>query len=149
LTEIANGWALYNYQLFAEQLTTLKAEVASLARTDPTGYKAHPKTKLLASVYDSIRKRVPADPAHKDFRQGKTLGVGNGHWRRVKKGMPNRYRLFFRFNSAPPIIIYTWMNNEGTLRKAGSKSDCYEVFRKMLQNGVVPDNLEQLLKAST
>ena len=38
-------------------------------------------------------------------------------------------KLFFQFNSnAPKTIIYVWMNDETTQRKAGSKTDVYAVF---------------------
>lgn len=148
MTSQANGWALYQYRLFAEQVRSLKEEVKALAQRDPAGYKSHSKTKLLASIYEVITSRVPSNPDHQDFRQGHTLGKGNSHWRRVKKGLPNRYRLFFRFTSEPPIIIYVWINDEGTLRKAGAKTDCYTVFSRMLKNGRVPHSIEELLKAS-
>ena len=52
------------------------------------------------------------------------------HWFRVKKqGLLPRYRLFFQFRSeAPKTIIYAWLNDERTLRKAGDKNDVYAVF---------------------
>lgn len=148
MTNQINGWTLYRFRLFADQYRSLLKEVRQLAQEKPDSYKAHPKTKLLASMQNSIDARVPENPDSKEFRQGKTLGKGNSHWRRVKNGMPNRYRLFFRFNSTPPIIIYVWMNDERTLRKAGSKTDCYNVFKKMLSRGEVPDNIKQLIDSS-
>ena len=71
-------------------------------------------------------------------------------WRRVKKGMPDRYRLFFRFASKPvKLIVYVWFNDEDTLRKAGSKTDVYEVFKRMLSRGQVPGGVKELLADST
>ena len=111
--------------------------------------KAHPRTRLLASVYKAITERVPASPDHADFRLGKTLGRDYGNWRRVKKGLPERYRLFFRFASKPvKLIVYVWFNDEDTLRKAGSKTDVYETFRRMLARGEVPDSIDHLLRES-
>lgn len=49
-----NGWQLYYYRPFAAALDELDTEVAALAASDPRGYKAHPKTRLLASVYKAI-----------------------------------------------------------------------------------------------
>lgn len=60
--------------------------------------------------------------------------------------MPDRYRLFFRFASKPvKLIVYVWFNDEDTLRKAGSKTDVYEVFKRMLSRGQVPSGIEELL----
>ena len=146
---IANGWTLYYYRVFKAALDELEATVTKLARDDPKGYKAHPKTRLLASVYRAITELVPSDPDAADFRLGKTLGPGNTNWRRVKKGMPDRYRLFFRFASSPvKLIVYVWFNDEDTLRKAGSKTDVYETFKRMLGRGEVPDSIAELLANS-
>ena len=126
----------------------LEADVTQLAASNPTGYKTHPKTRLLASVYRAITQLVPANPDAADFRLGKTLGPNATHWRRVKKGMPERYRLFFRFTSSPvKIMVYVWFNDEHTLRKAGAKTDVYEVFKRMLSRGVVPSGVDELLNS--
>lgn len=34
-----------------------------------------------------------------------------------------RFRLFFRYDSRAKIIVFAWVNDEQTLRSAGSKSD--------------------------
>ena len=143
---MAPTWQLYQFKLFKAALTELETSVTRLAQEQPLTYKTHPKTRLLASVYQCITKRVPSNPEHPDFRLGKTLGAQYGHWRRVKNGMPDRYRLFFRFASSPlPLIVYVWFNDESSLRKAGVKTDVYEVFKRMLMRGVVPDSVETLL----
>ena len=145
----ANGWQLYYFKTFQAALDELEATVTHLAAKDPKGYKTHPKTKLLASVYRATTQRVPANPDAPEFRLGKTVGSAATHWRRVKKGMPERYRLFFRFTSSPiQIIIYVWFNEESTLRKAGAKTDVYETFKRMLARGQVPGSVEALLGAS-
>lgn len=146
---IANGWRLYYYRSFKAALDELEVVVTRLAADDPAGYKTHPKTKLLASVHRAITQLVPANPDAPDFRLGKTLGADNTNWRRVKKGMPDRYRLFFRFASSPvKVIVYVWLNDEDTLRKAGSKTDVYEAFKRMLARGVVPARIDELLSDS-
>ena len=146
---IANGWGLYYFRTFKAALDELEAVVTQLAQDDPRGYKTHPKTKLLASVYKAITQAVPANPDAHEFRLGKTLGVDNTNWRRVKKGMPDRYRLFFRFASSPvKVIVYVWFNDEDTLRKAGAKTDVYETFKRMLARGEVPGSIGALLSQS-
>lgn len=102
---IANGWEIYYYRTFKAALDEIEAVVAKLAQDDPSGYKAHPKARLLASVYRAVMQLVPENPDAPDFRLGKTLGSENTNWRRVKKGMPDRYRLFFRFASNPVKVI--------------------------------------------
>lgn len=144
-----NGWNLFQFKPFAQRLKALTQDVASLAQSDPTGYKQHPKTKLLASVYLSITGTVPANPADTVFRLGHTLGRENGNWRRVKKGLPQRYRLFCMFASNPlQVIIYAWLNDEDTLRKEGSRADVYEVFKRMLARGEVPSTIDALIQGS-
>ena len=141
-----NGWRLYYYRIFQAALDELEAVVRKLATVDPSGYKSHPKTKLLASVYRATMELVPANPDAPDLRLGKSLGSANTRWRRVKKGMPDRYRLFFRFATDPAkVIVYVWFNDEHSLRKAGSKTDVYAAFRRMLARGTVPNDIAALL----
>lgn len=147
---IAHGWRLYFYRSFKVALDELEAVVTKLAAQDSAGYQTHPQTKLLASVYRAITELVPANPDAPDFRLGKTLGADNTNWRRVKKGMPDRYRLFFRFASSPvKLIVYVWFNDEDALRKAGSKNDAYETFKRMLARGVVPGRIDDLLREAS
>ena len=147
---IANGWSLYYYRTFKAALDELEALVSKLAADDPAGYKTHPKTKLLASVYRAITQLVPANPDAPEFRLGKALGSDNTNWRRVKKGMPDRYRLFFRFASSPvKVIVYVWFDDEDSLRKAGSKTDVYETFKRMLARGSVPAGIDDLLREAS
>lgn len=146
---IVNGWQLFYFRLFKATLDELEQAVTKLAQQHPSAYKSHPKTRLLASVYKAVTQIVPADPDHADFRLGKTLGTEYTNWRRVKKGMPDRYRLFFRFASRPvKLIVYVWFNDEDTLRKAGSRTDVYEVFKRMLSRGEVPSSINVLLAKS-
>ena len=109
---LQNGWQLFYLKLLKTALDELERTVAKLAKRDPAAYKSHPKTRLLASVYKAVTQMVPANPGHADFRLGKTLGPEYGNWRRVRKGMPDRYRLFFRFASGPvKLIVCVWFND--------------------------------------
>ena len=92
---------------------------------------------------------VPTNPADPVFRLGRTLGRSHGNWRRVKKGLPQRYRLFFIFASNPlAVVIYAWLNDEDTLRKEGSRTDVYQVFKRMLERGDVPSTINELIQGS-
>ena len=149
MTKPVNGWTLYRFKLFTLNWSALKEEVAKLKSQDPEGYKSHPQTKLLASLYQCVLERVPRDPTHREFWLGNTLGQTNRHWRRVKPGMPHRYRLFFQFGSMPvKTIVYVWYNDQRTLRQAGAKTDVYEVFKKLLAAGEIPSSLAELIKRS-
>lgn len=141
-----NGWTLYFHPLFRQQLEKLTAQVEALQAKDPAGYKEQPATKLLATINRHIREIIPRDPNAAEFRQGNTLGADNRHWFRAK--FHERYRLFYRFSSKEKVIVYAWVNDEGTLRKAGSKTDPYAVFRAMLDSGNPPGTMAELLAVS-
>jgi toxin YhaV len=140
---VVNGWRLYVHPLFEQQFRQLVEQVEALAAKDPTGYKELPAAKLLATINRHIRETIPRNPGAAEFRQGNTLGSDNRHWFRAK--FHERYRLFYRFSSREKVIIYAWVNDERTLRKSGSRTDPYRVFRAMLEAGDPPDTMEQLL----
>ena len=140
---VVNGWRLYVHPLFEQQFRQLVEQVEALAAKDPTGYKELPAAKLLATINRHVRETIPRNPGAAEFRQGNTLGSDNRHWFRAK--FHERYRLFYRFSSKEKVIIYAWVNDERTLRKSGSRTDPYRVFRAMLEAGDPPDTMEQLL----
>lgn len=123
-------------------------DVGELRNNDPEGYKSHPKTKLLASLQKVIKSDVPENILDKKFMLGKTLGKKHTVWRRVKRGLPPRYRLFFRFYSKEKRIIFVWLNDEGSIRKKGDKHDVYTVFKKMLDKGEIPQGYKDLIAES-
>jgi toxin YhaV len=139
-----NGWRLFQYPLFENQLKRLTEAVEQLSISKPDTYKEHPKAKLLATIHRHVTEIIPRDPNAPEFRQGDTLGPDNRHWFREK--FHQRYRLFFRFSSKDRVIVYVWVNDEFTLRKAGSKTDAYAVFKSMLTAGNPPRTFEDLLK---
>jgi toxin YhaV len=140
---LVNGWRLFSHPLFERQFRQLTEQVESLAAKNPEGYKELPAAKLLATINRYIREKIPRDPGAPEFRQGNTLGSDNRHWFRAKFHV--RYRLFYRFSSREKVIIYAWVNDERTLRKSGSSTDPYRVFRAMLDAGDPPHTMEQLL----
>src|SRR5438552_1441828 len=141
---VVNGWRLFAHPLFTQQLERLTSQVEALAAKDPEDYRNQPATKLLATIRRYIMEIIPKDPNAPEFRQGDTLGPDNRHWFRAK--FHQRYRLFFRFSTIDKVIVYVWVNDEFTLRKAGSKTDAYAVFKSMLNAGDPPRTLEALLK---
>jgi toxin YhaV len=143
---VRQGWKLRRSKVFAEALDALEREVARLAEADPAGYLAHPKTKLFIRISDLILEEIPLNPNAPEYGLGNTLGPSRRHWRRAK--FLQRFRLFYRFESASRTIVYAWMNDENTLRKAGSKSDPYAVFQRRLDRGEPPDDWKALLRDS-
>jgi toxin YhaV len=142
----ANGWTIYLHPLFQQQLDKLTGHVRDLRSRDPLHYKEQSATKLLATINRYIREVIPRDPNAAEFRQGNTMGADNRQWFRAK--FHQRYRLFFRFSSQEKVIVYAWVNDEDTLRKAGSRTDPYTVFRAMLNAGNPPSTMTELLAVS-
>jgi len=138
------AWRLYVHPAFSETFDALVAEVARLRASDPQGYRQHPKTKLLKRIVDLVEKEIPRDPGAAEYNLGNTLGPTHRHWRRAK--FLSRFRLFFRYHSKARIVIYAWVNDETTLRKAGGSNDPYNVFGGMLRKGRPPDEWDALAK---
>ena len=80
-----------------------------------------------------METEIPRDPGAAEYNLGNTLGPAHRHWRRAK--FLGRFRLFFRYNSKAAVIIYAWVNDENTLRKAGGGNDPYHLFGGMLRKG--------------
>jgi toxin YhaV len=142
----ALGWRLFVHPLFEAQLQKLTKRVEKLASADPEGYASHPATRSLATINHYLRVVIPRDPGAPEFRQGNTLGPDNRHWFRAK--FHGRYRLFYRFSTEQKIIVYAWVSDEGSLRKSGSKTDPYVLFKGMLEGGEPPSSFVELLRAS-
>lgn len=142
------SWSLFYFKVFDEQYDNLINEVKELRSVDPTNYKNHPKTKLLAKVTKVIRERILQNPQDPQFNLGNTLGKEYREYKRAKSGLPTRYRLFFRFNSFAHDVVILWMNDQFTLRKAGSKNDVYQTFLRMLRSGQVPQRWSTLMEES-
>lgn len=133
--------------IFETRIILLLNRARWLKKHNPKTYQSHPDFKLLQSVW-RVMQESRKDPKHDRYLLGNTLGTTNRHWRRCKEGLPQRYRLFFRFSSSERICVYAWLNDENTLRNAGSKSDVYTVFKHLLNKGLVPQEFADLLANS-
>ncbi|MBM3786186.1 MAG: type II toxin-antitoxin system YhaV family toxin [Acidobacteria bacterium] len=141
-----NGWMLLFHECIVGQLQKLGAAAHRAQMQDPQGFEGNANVKLFKALSHLILEVVPGDPNRDDFRQGNTMGPEFRHWRRAKIG--RRFRLFFRFDSKSKIIIFAWVNDEKTLRAAGSATDPYAVFQKMLERGNPPDDWHDLLASA-
>lgn len=66
----------------------------------------------------------------------------------MKRRLPPRYRFFFRFSSVQSNIVFAWLNDASSLRQDGAKTDVYRVFKRLLDQGKVPDAWDELVAAS-
>ena len=138
-----SGWKLFVHTAFSEKLDALVAEVERLRTADRKGYKQHPKTKLLKRIVDLVEIEIPRNPGAAEYSLGNTLGPEHRHWRRAK--FLGRFRLFFRYSSKDRVIIYAWVNDQNTLRKAGGRNDPYTIFNSLLRKGRPPDGWDALM----
>lgn len=140
------GWTLLYHKQFLDQLQALVQASVRAKQSDPAGYRKNANVKLLETILRQVRNVIPADPTRPEYRQGKTLGPEYRHWFRAK--FFQRFRLFFRYDTRTRVILYAWVNDEQSLRARDSRSDAYEVFRRMLESGNPPDELDTLLSQS-
>jgi len=140
-------YRLYAHPLFVSQLRALRDEVERLKFRDPQGYQKKNASKRLAVITNLIYTVIPQDPSRAEYRQGHTLGAAYTHWFRAK--FFSQYRLFFRFDQTSRVIVYTWVNDDQTLRAYDSSTDAYRVFLGMLGSGHPPDSWDALLRAAT
>jgi toxin YhaV len=143
---VINGWSIYVYPDFLERFRALVWDFKQARSRDPKGYRTSLAAKILLAVTRLAFREIPGDPGADRFRQGRTLGTQYRHFRRAK--FFHRFRLFFRYHSEARIIVFVWLNDENTLRKAGSRSDPYHVFHDMLERGRPPADWPGLLAAS-
>ncbi|MBV6274209.1 type II toxin-antitoxin system YhaV family toxin [Alcaligenaceae bacterium CGII-47] len=141
-----HGWTLLFHDCVVEQLQKLDAAAQRAEQNDPQSFESNANVKLINALSHLMLEAVPSNPSRDEYRQGNTLGAAYRHWRRAKIG--RRFRLFFRYDSQAKIIVFAWVNDEQTLRSAGSKSDPYAVFEKMLGRGNPPDDWNALKAAS-
>jgi toxin YhaV len=137
---------IYLVQLgILEEITGGKRGKQLKAELPEADYLRHPDVKLLAAVMVGIKEKIVLDPLATQFA---LTGPLRRYGRMKGMGLPNRYRLFFRaFTSEKrQVLIVLWL---GYPRKAGDKRDCYEVFTKMVGNGDFPDDLQELLIATS
>ena len=143
-----HGWRLCAHPQLLGQMEKLTASIERAKAADPEGWRRKTDAKVFTAVQALVMDRIPRDPMSPAFRQGNTLGTAHRHWLRARFG-GNRFRLFFRADSAARVIVFAWVNDRDTLRKAGASSDPYAVFAGMLAKGNPPDSWEELLTIAT
>ncbi|AKJ67064.1 hypothetical protein PATSB16_06560 [Pandoraea thiooxydans] len=140
---VIHGWTIFAHPLFLAQLEALAQQVEALKRRDRAGYMKKNVTKRLAAINKLAFDIIAQDPTRPEYRQGNTLGDEHRHWFRAK--FFQQYRLFFRYHASSRVIVFAWVNDEGSKRAYESADDAYRVFRRMLASGHPPDDWDQLL----
>jgi len=143
---VINGWNIFTHPLFLEQLEALLQQVEGLRQKCPNDYKQKNATKRLAAIAKLAFEVIPQEPTRSEYRQGTTLGNDYKHWFRAK--FFQKYRLSFRYHLESKIIIFAWVNDDGSKRAYESNTDGYRVFKKMLDSGHPPNDWNDLLKES-
>jgi len=141
---VRNGWSLYAHAAFGDAFENLSDAMQKLKKEQPERYAGHPKAKLLKRILELILDEIPRNPNAVEYQLGNTLGPPHRHWRRAK--FLGRFRLFYRFSTVHKAIVYAWVNDETTLRKAGSRTDPYSIFNKRLREGDPPDDWDDLFR---
>jgi toxin YhaV len=129
-------------------LQEMQESVERLSITNPNSYKKSTQAKLFESILATV-DFVAENPTQREFLLGNTLGEKHRDWRRAKRLMPPRYRLFFKFFAQHEEIYYAWFNGARTLRHEGSKKDVYYIFRSMLDRGEMASDREELKGCSS
>ena len=141
-----HGWTLLFHGCLIDQLRNLHRAVERTQRGDTARSTSDANVKLFHALSRLMLEVIPQDPSRTEYRQGNTLGPRHRRWRRARIG--RRFRLFFRFDTKAKVIVYAWVNDQSTLRSAGSRTDPYAVFAKMLAQGNPPGDWASLMTAS-
>jgi toxin YhaV len=143
----AHGWNIFLHPLFTAQVERLASLIEEHGSRDAAG-KLTPRAKVFDAIVELAFDTIPQDPTRREYRQGETLGEHRKHWFRAKFG-GGRFRFFFRYRADVRVIVHAWVNDEGTLRTYGSRTDAYAVFGRMLDTGNPPDDWDTLLEAAS
>lgn len=154
---MSKNWVVLSGRLFHGQLADLVGRVEKIVEESPDNHETHPDFKLLKSLRREI-DNIARSPFHKDYAIGKTLYNASlktaprlcfdlSHWRRAKKRLPARRRLFFWPKSSSREVVLVWLNPESCLRKEGSKTDVYRVFCGLLRRGEIPNSWDDLISS--
>ena len=128
---MTNSYLLRYHEFYYRRIEKLKEQVKELhRRLNDEEFRQHEVVKLAYRIRQADREIIPKDPDRPEYRLSGELRK----YRRYKQGL-QRYRLFFCFSNQPKTILYLYVNDEKHLRKAGSKSDAYEEFKRLVGKG--------------
>lgn len=106
----------------------------------PDAWAQHPTVKLVAGVHTLVMDVILQDPLALEFHLRNDL---KNVYRASGKGLPPRYRLFWTASQQAHTVIFLYLNDDATLRKAGATSDPYEQCRAMIHRGEIGADFDQ------
>jgi len=133
-----NGWGLYWLPILKKRIDKLEKTVTARKEKNTDTYLEHKSTLELALYFEILYKLVPAYPDNEHFNISNYIGKKYNLFRRVKKPLPPRYRMFFAFSPELKKIVYVWMNGKKHIRSAGDFNDVYEAFKRKLASKKIP-----------
>lgn len=131
-----SDFLLRYHEFYHHRIARLKEQVKELRqKLSDEEFAQHEIVKLAYRIRQADQEIIPQDPDRPEYRLMGELRK----YRRYKQGL-QRYRLFFCFSNHPKMILYLYLNDEKHLRKAGSKTDPYEAFKKLAVKGTFSHN---------
>lgn len=128
---IKSKYLLRYHDFYYNRILQLKEQVKELyVKLSEEEFRQHEIVKLAYRIRRADQEIIPQDPDRPEYRLGGELRK----YRRYKQGL-QRYRIIFCFSNQPKIILYLYLNDEKHLRKAGSKTDPYEDFKRLIRKG--------------
>lgn len=141
-------WKPFYHRIFAKIMQDRLESLERLRQARPNSFHKSVEAKMFADIV-TVLDRVTEDPTLDEYVLGNTLGRKHRDWRRAKRLLPPRYRLFFKFFQAQHEVYFAWLNSLKTLRQEGAKTDAYFVFQKLLTRGDVASSRAQLHESSS
>ena len=136
-----HSWTVLFNEPFLSAYGDLSARARRLkSELSEQKYAQHADVKLFLTVRALTRDVIPGDPHRSDYR----LGGGLSKFRRTKgHGLPRRHRLFWVFSDQLKVIIFLYLNDSGSLRKEGARSDPYRLFATMVSRTEIGADFEE------
>lgn len=90
-------WAAYITRYLDSRLKQLERNIERLRRENQN-LRNHPDIQLYVGAVRGMEK-ARQDPTHPEYLLGNTLGTEHRDWRRIKRLLPSRYRMFSNFSA--------------------------------------------------
>lgn len=110
------GWKLVFHDTIRDQLVRLYAAFSMTDHLKKEDRELDPNVQLLGALSQLMFKTIPEDPTLSEYSRGVPTSGEWQFWRRVKFG--ERFTLYFRFHTAPNLIIYALITDSEQKKRA-------------------------------